>query len=173
MRTWIDIAKLVRTKNLKGGLVAQSAAGLPLLLTKGMELALVPPVLDAPRRVHVVRVEALANSTALVFFDKVNSAELAKMLVGCHCLARRRDMEDYSVPEYDFALWVGWKVRDKNGGFVGRIDSIEPRPIQPLLVVCDNKNNSFLIPMAEDFIVHVYEDEKLIELDCPPGLFDL
>ncbi len=173
MRTWIDIAKLIRTKNLKGGLVAQSAAGLPILLAQGMELALVPPVLDAPRRVSVISVEAFSNLTALVFFDKVDTVEIAKMLVGCHCLARRSDIKELPNFEYDPALWIGWKVSDVKLGSIGIIDSIEPRPMQPLLVVCDHFERSFLIPLAEDFIVHIHEDEKLIELDCPPGLFDM
>ena len=49
MRAWTDVAVLARTKNLQGGFVAQSAAGLPFLLSEGLEVAFVPPVSDAPR----------------------------------------------------------------------------------------------------------------------------
>ncbi len=43
-----------------GGSVARSASGLSLYWTRGMEVALVPPVLDAPRDVTVASVDLRA-----------------------------------------------------------------------------------------------------------------
>ena len=94
MRAWTDVAVLARTKNLQGGFVAQSAAGLPFLLSEGLEVAFVPPVSDAPRRARVTTVSAIDDRTAVVAFDAVEGIDAAEALVGCHCLVRRADLPE-------------------------------------------------------------------------------
>lgn len=174
MREWIDIAELAHTKNLNGGLVARSAAGLPLLLSEGMELALVPPVLDAPRRVTVESLRFRDDYEAIVFFEQVKEADVAEALVGCHCLARRDEVDLDSIEyESDYPSWDGWRVFDQTQGFVGEVDYIEDRPLQPLMVVSREGKSDALIPLVEEFIVEIDEDEQCILMDLAPGLLDL
>lgn len=174
MREWIDIAELAHTKNLNGGLVARSAAGLPLLLSEGMELALVPPVLDAPRRVTVESLRFRDDYEAVVFFEQVKEADVAEALVGCHCLARRDEVDLDSIEyESDYPSWDGWRVFDQSQGFVGEVDYIEDRPLQPLMVVSREGKSDALIPLVEEFIVEIDEDEQCILMDLAPGLLDL
>lgn len=174
MREWIDIAELAHTKNLNGGLVARSAAGLPLLLSEGMELALVPPVLDAPRRVTVESLRFRDDFEAVVFFEQVKDAEVAEALVGCHCLARRDELDlDSFEDESEYLTWEGWRVFDRTQGFVGEVDCIEDRPLQPLMVVSREGKPDALIPLVEEFIVEIDEEEQCILMDLAPGLLDL
>lgn len=174
MREWIDIAELAHTKNLNGGLVARSAAGLPLLLSEGMELALVPPVIDAPRYVRVESLRVRDDYEAVVFFDQVKDASVAEALVGCHCLARRAEIDlDALEEEADYPSWDGWRVFDEEAGFVGEVSHIEDRPLQPLLVVNREGKSEALIPLVEDFIVEIDEDEQTILMSLAPGLLDL
>lgn len=177
MRTWIDVARLTQAKNLSGGLVAHSAPGLPLLLSEGMELALVPPVLDAPRRVRVSRVTPRGRDEALLHFAEVRDIETAQMLVGCRCLARRAELrercaEDGAEPE-SFALLAGWTVADEAAGRVGVVLRVEERPAQSLLVVGRDDGEEVLVPLVEEFIVGIDERRELVELRCPEGLLDL
>lgn len=184
MRDWIDVATLAHTKNLNGGLVARSASGLSLLLDEGLEVALVPPVLDAPRRVHVESASARNDAEVLVFFEEVRSMSVAEALVGCHCLVRRQDVAD-ELGQYGEALpsWEGWRVFDEGAGFEGVVVDVEDRPVQPLLVVArvgaersgqdDAEPSPVLVPLVDEFVLSVDEDARVIELSCPDGLLDL
>lgn len=174
MRAWIDVATLVRTKNLNGGLVARNASGLPFLLSEGACVSLVPPVLDAPRHVRVKAVFPQGEDEAVVFFDGVDDVGTAEMLAGCHCLMRRDEI-DASVLEEDEGVpsLVGWKVYDVSVGYLGVVEAVEDRPLQPLLEVAREGGTSVLIPLAEEFVVDVDEDGLSLKLDCPRGLLDL
>jgi len=174
MREWVDIAELAHTKNLNGGLVACSAAGLPLLLSEGMELALVPPVLDAPRYFTVESLRFRDDYEAVVFFEQVKDASIAEALLGCHCLARRSEIDLESFEEEsDYPSWDGWKVYDEKAGYVGEISHIEERPLQPLLVVSRTERPEALIPLVDEFIVEINEEEQVLYMDLAPGLLDL
>lgn len=174
MRTWIDIAELAHTKNLNGGLVARSAAGLPFLLREGMSVALVPPVLDAPRNVTVESLQMRGDFEAFVFFEEVADADTAEALVGCHCLVRRDEaglgeFEDVS----DLPSWEGWQVFDAREGFVGTVSGIDERPHQPLLVVAREGRADALVPLVDDFLVGIDEEARRIDMRLAPGLLDL
>lgn len=174
MRTWIDIAELAHTKNLNGGLVARSAAGLPFLLREGMSVALVPPVLDAPRNVTVESLQMRGDFEAFVFFEEVTDADTAEALVGCHCLVRR---DEAGLGEFedvnDLPSWEGWQVFDAREGFVGTVSGIDERPYQPLLVVARDGRADALVPLVDDFLVNVDEEARRIDMRLAPGLLDL
>lgn len=174
MRAWVDVATLVNTKNLNGGLVARAASGLPFLLSEGDQVALVPPVLDAPRNVRVAEVSLRAEDEAVVFFEGVPDADTAEMLVGCHCLMRRNEVDlDFIEADADLPAWEGWQVFDEVAGYVGSVAAVEDRLYQPLLVVAREGAGDVLVPLVEDFIVEIDEDARTIRLDCPRGLFEL
>lgn len=174
MHAWIDVAELAHTKNLNGGLVARSTAGLPLLLAEGARVALVPPVLDAPRDVTVARVSPRDDREALVFFKEVADASAAEMLVGCHCLVRR-DSVDWQTAEEERGMpfWEGWSVWDEERGLVGTVAEIEDRPLQPLLHIARPTGEIALVPLVDEFLVGFDEQERRIDLSCPAGLLDL
>ncbi len=174
MRTWIDIACLAQTKNINGGLVARSAAGLPFLLSEGMRVALVPPVLDAPRSVTVESLQMRGSHEAVVFFEEVPDANTAEMLVGCHCLVRRVEVaEELAELESDLPSWEGWQVFDEAAGFVGEVLDIEDRPLQPLLIVAREGAEDALIPLVEEFIVSLDEDACRLDMRLPAGLLEM
>ena len=168
MSDWIDVAVLAHTKNLNGGLVARSASGLSLLLDEGMAVALVPPVLDAPRNVTVASVDLRKDNEGLVFFNEVEDARTAEMLVGCHCLVPKTDVEEEML-----ASWEGWRAIDEQAGFEGEVVSVEDRPAQSLLVLRRVDGSEAYVPLVDEFVAEVDEDERCIYLTCPAGLFDL
>ena len=157
MRGWMSIAYLAKPKNLNGGLVARGASGLPFVLHPGLTLAVVPPQLDAPRTLTVSEVTERAENEALVFFDEVSDLSSAELLAGCELLAREEDI-DASVLEEAEALpaWEGWSVHD-----------------EPLLTVRRAEGGEALIPLVDEFIVDVDEDDRRIDVSLPAGLLDL
>lgn len=174
MRAWADVAYLATTKNLNGGLVARSAAGLPFLLSEGMRAALVPPRLDAPRDVTVASVQMRAEDEALVFFDEVTDADVAHALVGCHVLVPRDELDPADLePAGAWPAWEGWEVVDAEAGPVGAVAGITEMPLQSLLVVARPDGSEALIPLVDDLIADVDEDARRIDVALPAGLLDL
>ena len=154
MRAWTDVAVLARTKNLQGGFVAQSAAGLPFLLSEGLEAAFV-------------------DRTAIVTFDAVEGIDMAEALVGCHCLVRRADLPEGAL-EAHAGAWDGWEVHDARTGLVGTVAGIQELPGQDLLeVVPAAGGRTVLVPLVDAFVSGIDEDARRIDVDLPDGLLDL
>ncbi len=174
MRAWADVAELTSTKTLNGGFVARSAPGLPFLLHEGVEVAFVPPVLDAPRRARVASVSQGASGEMVVAFEGIDSIEDAKPLVGCHCLVRRAEVPEAALAGVSISTWEGSAVYDAHAGLVGHVVGMREMPAQNLLEV--RRADSYaivLIPLVDAFIVSVDEKARRIDMDLPEGLLEL
>ena len=172
MRTWADVAVLAKTKNLQGGFVAQSAAGLPFLLSEGLEVAFVPPVVDAPRRARVESISSADEHAAVVTFDAVHDIDTAEALVGCHCLVRRADLPQ-DLLDASSCTWSGWEVYDRSAGFLGEVAAVRTMPGQDLLEVAAPAGHTVLIPLVDEFVAGIDEDARRIDVDVPSGLLEL
>lgn len=154
--------------------MVRGAAGLPFLLYSGLTLAVVPPVLDAPRRLTLTSFEERAENEVLAFFKEVNSLDEAEVLAGCSLLVRETDV-DMSVLEQatDLSLWEGFEVYDACLGRVGEIIDIDDRALQPLLTVKTEEGREVLIPLAEELIEDINEEARAVYMTLPEGLLDL
>lgn len=173
MRAWADIAELTNTKNLNGGLVVRCAPGLPFILEEGMEVALVPPVLDAPRFVTVESAQPSGLDGGLVWFREIESVSVAEMVVGCHCLVRRESLPEHTVMIDDRLDVAGWPVVDCALGTLGTVSSIQEMPGQLMLVVERADGSELLIPLVDEFLDAVDEDAQQLVVNVPAGLLDL
>lgn len=173
MRTWKDVATLVKTKNLKGRFVARAAAGLPFLLEEGMRVAFVPPATDVPREGRVTLVRESGDDAFEVAFDTIADESSACALVGCHCLVRIADLGDVPL-QVNAASWTDWRVETVRGEGVGEVVDLVENPGQALLEVARADGlKPVYIPLVDAFIVDVDEGERLIVVDLPDGLLDL
>ena len=171
MRTWIDVATLAKSRNLDGRFVANPAAGLPFILVEGDEVALVPPKLDVPRRVHVASVRPIDEVRAEIRFEEVMTPDVSQELVGMHCLIKRADIDD-EVFEDATSLWEGWTVVDRKEGRVGTVAGIIDNAAQSLIEV-NRGESTVLIPAVDEIVSHVDAESKCIHIDAPNGLLDL
>ena len=172
MRTWKNVATLVKTKNLNGRFVARPAADFPFMLEEGCEVAFVPPQTDLPRRGRVTYVRDLDGKSYEVGFDSVGDESAAYGLVGCRCLVRRDDIDD-GVYEDEPAAWVGWRVAEFGGDLVGEVSSLVENPGQALLEVRRPDDAMAYIPVVDEFIRDGDVDTGVILVDLPAGLLDL
>lgn len=193
MHTWANVAKLTETKARSGGLVARCAAGLPFLLSEGIEVAFVPPVLDAPRRGRVTAVRPLGEGEAAVTFDSVGSIDVAEQLVGCCCLVRRDELsaEDRRALEEAELDLAGFQVWDAKAGFVGTVLCVVDNPAQSLLSVsraaapdapseaaaaadgARSTSPEVLIPFVDELVTCIDVEAGRIDVNVPHGLLDL
>lgn len=172
MRAWADVAVLAKTKNLQGGFVARAAAGLPFLLHEGLEVAFVPPALDAPRRARVASVQQSGDGF-LVFFDGIDGIDVAERLAGCHCLVRTDDVPEGSLAAADDGV-LGWEVFDAAAGCLGTVVEVVENPGQSLLSIeRAGDARPLLVPAVDAFVVGLDERARRIDVDVPAGLLDL
>ncbi|NPD32438.1 16S rRNA processing protein RimM [Berryella wangjianweii] len=173
MRTWTNVAVLAKARSRAGGFVAKSAAGLPFLLAEGMEVAFVPPRLDAPRRARVERVWNERERSAQVSFEGIDDPSVAADLVGCQCLVRTADL-DLDRLRDDPVSWSGWEVVDVVYGPLGRVSDVIENPGQTLVEVdAPGRDRPLLIPAVDAFIRAVDVEAGRIEVSVPEGLLHL
>ena len=76
------------------------------------------------------------------------------------------------VGDMTWDSFVGYVVLDTRLGISGPITMVDESTINVLLQV-DYKGNEILIPAAEELILGVDHDKKLLEVALPDGLLDL
>lgn len=177
MSAWANVATIGKAKNLKGGLLVYAREGLPFLLEEGMEVTFVPPVLRVPRTGRVTSIAPQGQGAYLVFFDTIDSIDLAEKLQEHSCLVRKSDLpEDHDRGLLDL---VGFTLVDADGSTIGRVVALEENPAHPLLVVeledaaAGKSAKPARIPLVEEFIIDVDEGEATIEMRLPEGLLDI
>lgn len=183
---WLDIATLVEMKDFKGSFVATAAPGLPFLLSEGMKVSLVPPILDAPRNVVVSSVSGIIEHSAKVRFAQVSDPSLAEKLIGCHILARAETVSakafanDSTLAEGILAdcgistayNLLGWTVFNEQGRTIGRVVRVEDNPANPILILEDSNGVEAMVPLVADFVCEVEKSTRSLIMRLPKGLID-
>ena len=177
MGSWTNVAALLRAKTNEGGLSVKPTEGLPFLLEEGMEITFVPPVLRIPRSGKVEAVEETSEGRFMVWFDCIDNRTDAEKLEGHFCLVRTSCLpEDFDKQEgLDI---VGFAIANADGERIGEVVDIEENPMQSLLVVQREaaepaEAGEVLIPLVDEFIVSLDEEQKEIRVSLPEGLLDL
>lgn len=187
MQGWLDIAAISSTLDFNGSFAVKSAPGLPFLLREGLRVALVPPVLDMPRNVHVSSVSGAGYSSAKVRFSEVGPSCDVERLVGCHCLVKREEVEEaFREAELPGGLealtdadirsideLVGWRLLDESGRTLGEVSGIEENPAHLILKLTKAEGGEALIPLVDDFILEAESEVRALSVKLPKGLLDV
>ena len=99
------------------------------------------------------------TSKAIIHLNDVLSLQDAEEIVG---RAVYVDSDQDEEGEEDF---LGWTVYDRDVR-VGVVDGFEDIPGNPCLAIGD-----ILIPLHEDFVISIDDEERIITLDLPSGLY--
>lgn len=171
MSKWAIVARLTKAKTHEGDLFVRSAEGLPFLLEEGMEVVFVPPVLKVPRSGVVESIEEKGNDLYQVSFSTIDSIDLSEQLVGHYCLVKKADLPaDYDTND-SFEV-IGYTLKDSEGSYIGIVHSVEENPAHPLLVV-EYDQHDVRIPLVDELLVSLDEEEKCIVMDLPAGILSL
>lgn len=178
MHKWLDVATLVKTKGINGGLVAYAASGLPFLLSENTEVYIVPPKIGVPRVLKICEAGSFKDSSAVVFFEGVSSLNQAQDLVGCHCLIDSDDKAMANTVYSDFPFagfangFIGWHIESEDG-YVGEIVDQAVNPMQITLTIRTPDDSIRMVPLADELIISIDEDERGIKMLIPDGLLDI
>ena len=114
----------------------------------------------------------------LVKFDGIDSEIEAKKLVNKNVYALRDKLKEYMLENYDeeYALYddlVGYTIEDIESGVIGKVVEIDTNTENELFIVETPDGNTVYIPLTEDFIEKMDENNKTITMRLPDGLLDL
>lgn len=108
---------------------------------------------------------------ALVKFRFVDSQEKAKEISGNPFFVFT---DEITVDEEDFApsLLIDFNVFDKTKGAIGKITQVDDFSGNMVLTI-EHNNTEFMVPLSDEILTEIDEENKQIKLNCPEGLLDL
>ena len=107
------------------------------------------------------------GSDSLIFqLDCINDEQSAQQLIGCqaYMLASDLSKEDELLPTWQSL--TGYRVLDTDQGELGTILHVDETTINTLITL----DNDQLIPLHEDFIIDIDQQNKLLTI-CLPFIF--
>jgi 16S rRNA processing protein RimM len=167
----IIVARAVRTRGLKGELLADVLTDFPERFARVSELSGVGP--GGERKLLELESYWFQNDRMVLKFAGYDSIESAKALVGYEFGLPEAERVELSKDEfYDWEL-EGCAVENTLGSAIGKVREVMRTGGVELLVVEDEKRREILIPLAESIVVDIDVANKKILIDPPEGLLDL
>ncbi|MDE6547608.1 MAG: ribosome maturation factor RimM [Muribaculaceae bacterium] len=170
-----SVGKLLKTHALKGELNMLLDID-PGYLEEGNPAVLDIDGIYVPFYADSIRTKG--SFSYLVKFDGIDSEFEAKKLVNKTVYALRDRLKEYMLENYDeeYALYddlVGYTIEDIDAGIIGKVVEIDTNTENELFIVETPDGNTVYIPLTEDFIEKMDEDNKTITMRLPDGLLDL
>ncbi|MEP6570032.1 MAG: ribosome maturation factor RimM [Acidobacteriota bacterium] len=167
----IVVARTVRTRGLKGELIADVLTDFPERFEQVSELTGVGP--SGERKQVELENHWFQNDRMVLKFAGYDSIESAKALVGYEF--GLPEAERVALPEGEFYDWEleGCLVENKLGGSVGQVREVMRTGGVELLVVENVERGEVFVPMVASIVIDIDVSGKKILIDPPDGLFDL
>ena len=167
----VIVARAVRTRGLRGEVVAELLTDFPERFEKVTKLIATAP--DGKRREVELEDHWFQKDRVVLKFKGIDTIESAQQLVD-HNLAVP-EAETVSLPESHYYDWQleGCEVRTATEP-LGKVKSVMRTGGVELLVVANNEETrDYLLPLADSIVLEINPKEKYIVVDPPEGLLDL
>ena len=167
----IIIARAVRTRGLKGELVADVLTDFPERFEQVSELTGVAS--NGERKLLKLESYWFQKDRVVLKFAGYDTIETAEALVGYEF--GLPEAERVQLPEGEFYDWEleGCSVVTVAGEKVGTVKQVMRTGGVDLLVVQGDKQRNSLIPMVKSITVEISTNKKSIVIDPPEGLLEL
>ena len=167
----IFVARTVKTRGLKGELIAELLTDFPERFERISRLQGIGPTGELKK----LSLESywFQKDRVVLKFSGYDSIESAKTLVGYELGLPEAERVQLSAGEfYDWEL-EGCSVEIEHGSAVGKVSSVMRTGGVELLVVEDSTQREHLIPMAQSIVIEIDLPHRKILIDPPEGLLDL
>ena len=113
-------------------------------------------------------------SSYLVKLEGVDSDTDARQFVNKEIFADRDDLSDFMGEEFTMAEDLeGYQIVDEKLGFIGTLSHVDDSTDNTLFVVMTPDGEEILIPVVDDFIVEINDEDEEIVTSLPEGLVSL
>lgn len=169
MEELVAVAKIVRTRGLKGEVVAEILTDFP---ERFETLETVTAVYPGGQRAELTIEKFWFQNDRVVFkfagFDSIESGETLRNVEICV-----PESDAVALDEGEYFDWelAGCTVETIGGDHIGEVRELMRTGGTELLVVL-GESKEYLIPFANAICVDVDVENKLIKVDLPDGLLD-
>jgi 16S rRNA processing protein RimM len=167
----IAVAKIVKTRGLRGELVADLLTDFPQRF-EGLEgLIAISP--GGERLTLELEDHWFHDGRLVVKFTGYGSIDEAQKLVGYELAVPEQERVQLEDDEfYDWEL-QGCAVATVEGKHLGAVTEVMRTGGVEILVVKNNTGHEYLIPLAEEICVEFDIESKRIRIDPPEGLLEM
>ena len=167
----IAVARIVKTRALRGEVVADLLTDFPDRFEDLETVTGIAP--DESRRSLAIEEYWFHGNRIVLKFAGFDSVDAAKELVGYELAIPAE--ERIELPADQFYEWelAGCRVETVSGQTIGDVRNIMRTGGVEILVVANQAEKEFLIPMASEICVEIDVAKKLIRIDPPEGLLEL
>jgi 16S rRNA processing protein RimM len=168
----VVVARAVRTRGLKGEIVAQLLTDFPERFEKVKRLIAISSTGD--QRFVELEDHWFQNDRVVLKFAGIDTVESAKQLID-HNLAVP-ETESVSLPENHYYDWEleGCDVRTTTQEPLGKVKRVlRTGGVELLVVANEDETRDYLLPLADSIVLEINPREKYIVVDPPEGLLDL
>jgi 16S rRNA processing protein RimM len=171
MEDLVAIARTVRTRGLRGELVADVLTDFPDRFKTTKNVFAIKP--DAAREELKIENHWFQKNRVILKFAGFDSIEAAESLINCEiCIPEAEAVELEDDEFFDWEL-IDCAVETVEGEMLGRVKEVMRTGGTEILVVAGAKEEKdYLIPFAEKICVEVDIENKLIKVDVPEGLLE-
>ena len=164
------IARAVKTRGLKGEVVAELLTDFPERFEDLDEVVLVSP--GGEQKTESIEDFWFQKDRVVLKLDGYDNVDAAKQLIGYEFAVPESDRVELEDDEfYDWELeGCTVKVGDQS---IGEVRSVLKTGGTEILVVGDESGNEKLVPLAAAIVVEIDAARKTIVVDPPEGLLDL
>lgn len=119
-----------------------------------------------------VRAAQRSGGCAVFALRGIDTLDAAKALVGARVSVRREDLPPPGEDEYFVVDLVGCSVFGKDGGTIGRVESVVSGPAHDWLSIRRPDGQEALLPVVSDFVGEVDVADRRIVVTPPEGWLD-
>ena len=150
---YVNIAQVVKTRGLEGKVLVRCTEGLPFCIYEGLEVHVVPPLLQGLRCAAVSSLESCDGSSAVIGLEGLDGIEEAEQLVGRFLLAHEDELD--LNPEEDMVLVLGSPALAEDGRQLGTVTEYLETKANDVLVLTRPDGGELLVPLIEETLVSV------------------
>ena len=166
----VAIARAVKTRGLKGEIVAELLTDFPERFEDLEELVMVSP--GGERKIGRLEDFWFQNDRVVLKLADYDDVEKAKELVGYEFAVP--ESERVPLPTDHYYDWELEGCTVKVGAeSIGKVQSVIKTGGAEILLITDENGKEQLVPLAESIVVEIDAAAKTIVIDPPEGLLDL
>jgi 16S rRNA processing protein RimM len=170
-KSLIAVARALRTRGLKGELVADLLTDFPERFAGLSELLAVSPGGD----IKPVQLEShwFQKGRIVLKFADYDSIESASALIGYEFAVPETKRVELAEGEYYNWELEGCRVETVEGRIIGKVREVMMTGGVAVLVVEDDTKHDYLIPFSQSIVVDIDIPRKTLRVDPPEGLLEL
>jgi 16S rRNA processing protein RimM len=169
MEELVAVARIVRSRGLKGEVVAEILTDFPERFESLETVTAVTPEGDRSE----LRIEKFwfQNDRVVLKFAGYDTVERGELLRNLEICVPEDEAVELEIGEFFDWQLEGCQVKDVSGEQIGEVRELMRTGGTEILVV-DGVEKEFLIPFAESICVAVDIENKVITIDPPEGLLE-